>query len=50
MLLLIPSGDRKRIVLVTDGVENIGDSLKTSRLLNNQRIVVDVFLWAIKRK
>jgi Mg-chelatase subunit ChlD len=40
---LIPSGDRKRIVLVTDGVENIGDSLKTSRLLNNQRIVVDVF-------
>ncbi|HOJ11633.1 MAG TPA: VWA domain-containing protein [Clostridiales bacterium] len=39
---LIPGSDRKRIVLVTDGEENMGDSLKLAGLLNNKGIVVDV--------
>lgn len=39
---LIPSEDRKRIVLATDGEENSGDALKQVRLLRQQGITVDV--------
>jgi len=39
---LIPSGDRKRIVLVTDGFENAGDAIKQARLLRQQDITLDV--------
>lgn len=42
-LSLIPAGDRKRIVLVTDGMENAGDSLKQARILKQQDIALDVF-------
>lgn len=40
---LIPSGDRKRIVLVGDGRENAGDSLKQARILKQQNVSLDVF-------
>jgi len=40
---LIPAGDRKRIVLISDGAENAGDSLKQARLLKQQNIQLDIF-------
>jgi len=40
---LIPSGDRKRIIVVSDGLENSGDSLKQARILKQQGITLDVF-------
>lgn len=40
---MIPSGDRKRIVLLTDGLENTGDALKQARLLRHQNIILDVY-------
>lgn len=40
---LIPAGDRKRIILVSDGNENAGDALKQARLLKQQGITMDVY-------
>ncbi len=40
---LIPSGDRKRVILVSDGMENDGNALKEARLLKQQDITLDVF-------
>lgn len=40
---LIPAGDRKRIVLLSDGAQNAGDALKQARLLKQQHITLDVF-------
>lgn len=40
---MIPSGDKKRIILLSDGRENTGNSLKQARLLKQQNIILDVF-------
>lgn len=40
---LIPAGDRKRMVLITDGLENSGDSIRQARALRQQGITLDVF-------
>ncbi len=40
---LIPSDSKKRILLISDGRENIGDSKKTAKLLQEQNTVVDVY-------
>lgn len=40
---LIPGEDRKRMVLVGDGRENAGESLKFARILKQQNISLDVF-------
>jgi hypothetical protein len=40
---LIPSGDRKRIVLLSDGRENSGDGLRQARILRQQDIALDIF-------
>ena len=45
---LIPGEDRKRIVLITDGIENIGNGLETVRLLRSRGIIVDVFPLGIR--
>lgn len=39
---LIPSGDRKRVVLISDGSENAGDALRQARILRRQDITLDV--------
>ncbi|MFO7295559.1 MAG: VWA domain-containing protein [Clostridia bacterium] len=38
---LLPADNRKRIVLMTDAAENLGDALKSSRTLALQGIVID---------
>lgn len=40
---LIPAESRKRVVLVTDGLENSGDALKQARIMQRQGIVLDIF-------
>jgi uncharacterized membrane protein len=40
---LIPSSDRKRIVLVSDGQQNAGDALKGAKTLKEQGISLDIF-------
>lgn len=40
---LIPSEDRKRIVLISDGEENAGDAQKAAKALAGQGINLDVF-------
>lgn len=40
---LIPAADKKRMVLITDGLENSGDSIKQARALRQQGITLDVF-------
>ncbi|MFZ5990070.1 MAG: VWA domain-containing protein [Bacillota bacterium] len=40
---LIPAQDRKRIVLLSDGEENVGNALKEAKLLKEQGISIDVF-------
>jgi len=40
---LIPSGDRKRIVLMTDGEENAGDALKEAKVLKEQGVTLDIY-------
>lgn len=40
---LIPDGSKKRIVLLTDGKENIGDSLKEGNLININDIELKVY-------
>ena len=40
---LLPSEDKKRVVLITDGYENTGDAIKQVKILKQQGITVDVF-------
>lgn len=40
---LIPENSRKRIVLISDGNENVDDALSQARILKNQKITVDVY-------
>jgi Mg-chelatase subunit ChlD len=40
---LIPSTDRKRAVLLTDGRENVGNALKQAEILKRKGIVLDIF-------
>ncbi|MCR4436779.1 MAG: VWA domain-containing protein [Clostridiales bacterium] len=40
---LIPSGEKKRIVLVSDGIENAGDAVRQARILRQQGITLDVY-------
>lgn len=40
---IIPSEDKKRIVLITDGKENVGDVLKYAKTLKNQNIKLDIY-------
>ncbi len=40
---IIPENTRKRIVLLSDGIETAGDALAQSKLLQAQNIAVDVF-------
>ena len=39
---LLPNGYRKRVVLLTDGQQNIGDAMSATRLLQSEGIRVDV--------
>ncbi|MDD4494121.1 MAG: VWA domain-containing protein, partial [Eubacteriales bacterium] len=39
---LIPAGQRKRIVLITDGIENAGNALKQAKLLRQNGITLDI--------
>ena len=40
---VIPEKTRKRIVLISDGIETMGDGFAQSRLLQAQGITIDVF-------
>ncbi|MDP4094689.1 MAG: VWA domain-containing protein [Bacillota bacterium] len=40
---IIPAGDRKRIVLISDGAENTGDALKEIKQLKHRNFTVDIF-------
>jgi len=39
---LFPSGYRKRVVLLTDGQQNVGDTLAATRLLHDEGVRLDV--------
>lgn len=39
---LIPSADKKRVVLVSDGIENSGDAIKQAQIYKQQGITLDV--------
>ncbi|MCX7841727.1 MAG: VWA domain-containing protein [Clostridia bacterium] len=46
---LIPSADRKRMVLLTDGLENDGDAVKQSKLLKQKNITLDVYPLSLEQ-
>ncbi len=47
---ILPENTRKRIVLLSDGVETAGDALAQSKLLQAQNITVDVFPLSAKEQ
>jgi uncharacterized membrane protein len=47
--VLIPEKDKKRIVLVTDGFENVGEAVEEVKKLKERNIIVDVYQVEINK-